>query len=53
MSGVGDDEATAKRIYRDGRRVRLVAENENYEPIVVDADQVEVVGRVVGVLRQL
>jgi len=53
VSGVGDDEATAKRIYRDGSVVRLVAENENYEPIIVNADQVEVVGRVVGVLRQL
>jgi repressor LexA len=53
VSGVGDDEATAKRIFRDGSVVRLVAENENYEPIVVNADQVEVVGRVVGVLRQL
>lgn len=53
VSGIGDDEATAKRIYRDGSVVRLVAENENYEPIVVNADQVEVVGRVVGVLRQL
>jgi repressor LexA len=53
VSGVGDDEATAKRIYRDGSSVRLVAENENYEPIVVSADQVEVVGLVVGVLRQL
>jgi repressor LexA len=53
VTGAGDDEATAKRIYRDGSVVRLVAENENYEPIVVNADQVEVVGRVVGVLRQL
>ena len=53
VSGVGDDEATAKRFYRQGASVRLVAENENYEPIVVNADQVEVVGRVVGVLRQL
>jgi repressor LexA len=53
VSGVGDDEATAKRLFRDGSTVRLVAENENYEPIVVNADQVEVVGRVVGVLRQL
>ena len=33
--------------------MRLVAENENYEPIIVNADQVELVGRVVGVLRQL
>jgi len=53
VSGVADDEATAKRFYRQGSVVRLVAENENYEPIVVNADQVEVVGRVVGVLRQL
>ena len=53
VSGVGDDEATAKRFHRDGSKVRLEAENENYEPIVVNADQVELVGRVVGVLRQL
>jgi repressor LexA len=53
VSGVADDEATAKRFYRDGSRVRLVAENDNYEPIIVNADQVEVVGRVVGVLRRL
>ena len=53
VSGVGDDEATAKRFFRDGASVRLVAENDNYEPIVVNADQVELVGRVVGVLRQL
>ncbi len=53
VSGVGDDEATAKRFFRDGASVRLVAENDNYEPIVVNADEVELVGRVVGVLRQL
>lgn len=53
VSGIGDDEATAKRFYRQGDLVRLEAENENYEPIVVNADQVELVGRVVGVLRQL
>jgi len=53
VAGLGDDEATAKRFYRDGAFVRLVAENDNYEPIIVSADQVELVGRVVGVLRQL
>ena len=53
VAGLGDDEATAKRFYRDGAHVRLVAENDNYEPIIVNADQVELVGRVVGVLRQL
>lgn len=53
VSGIGEDEATAKRFRRDGAVIRLEAENDNYEPIVVNADQVEVVGRVVGVLRQL
>ena len=54
VPGAGeDDEATAKRFFRDGAVVRLVAENDNYEPILVNADQVELVGRVVGVLRQL
>jgi repressor LexA len=53
VSGMGDDEVTAKRFYREGAVVRLVAENDNYEPILVSADRVELVGRVVGVLRQL
>ena len=50
---VAEEEATTKRIYRDGTTVRLQSENENYEPIVVNADEVQLVGRVVGVLRQL
>ena len=49
---VGDD-ATTKRFYNEGRTVRLQPENELYEPIIVNADEVELVGRVVGVLRQL
>lgn len=48
-----DDEATTKRFYNEGRTVRLQPENELYEPIIVNADEVELVGRVVGVLRQL
>ncbi len=47
------DEATTKRFYNEGRTVRLQPENELYEPIIVNADEVELVGRVVGVLRQL
>ena len=50
---VGEEEATTKRMYRDGPIVRLESENENYDPIVVHADEVQLVGRVVGVLRQL
>jgi repressor LexA len=47
------DEATTKRFYNEGRTVRLQPENENHEPIIVNADDVQLVGRVVGVLRQL
>ena len=47
------EEATTKRFYREGRTVRLQPESENHEPIIVNADEVELVGRVVGVLRQL
>jgi len=47
------DEATTKRFYRQGRSIRLQAENENYEPIVLDEAEVGVVGKVVGVLRRL
>ncbi len=50
---VAEDEATTKRIYRDGSTVRLESDNENYAPIIVHADEVQLVGRVVGVLRQL
>jgi repressor LexA len=47
------DEATTKRFFREGREVRLQPENELYEPLVLPADQVQLVGRVVGVLRKL
>ena len=47
------EEATTKRFYQEGRSVRLQPENPNHEPIVVNADEVHLVGKVVGVLRQL
>jgi len=47
------DEATTKRFFREGRRVRLQPENDNHEPIVLPADEVQVLGKVVGVLRKL
>ena len=47
------DEATTKRFYREGANVRLQPENRLYEPIIVDADEVRIVGKVVGVLRKL
>ena len=47
------DEATTKRFFRDGRMVRLQPENRLYESIIVDADEVSLVGKVGGVLRKL
>jgi repressor LexA len=52
---VGDDEsadeATVKTFYREKNRVRLQPENSSLEPIY--ADHVQVLGRVVGVFREL
>jgi repressor LexA len=52
---VGDDEsaneATVKRFFREGTRVRLQPENAALEPIY--APHVQVLGKVVGVFRSL
>lgn len=44
-------EVTLKRIQAQGRKVALVPENEAYETRVLDANQVEVQGKLVGLLR--
>ncbi|MFW6161334.1 MAG: transcriptional repressor LexA [Planctomycetota bacterium] len=50
-----DDEATVKRFFHEGRRVRLQPENETMEPIYLSPRDAELhlLGRVVGVLRRL
>jgi repressor LexA len=45
------DEATVKRFFRDSGRVRLQPENDALEPIY--ADHVQILGKVVGVFREL
>ena len=45
------DEATVKRFFREDGRVRLQPENASMEPIY--ARHVQIVGRVVGVFREL
>jgi len=45
------DEATVKTFYRDKGRVRLQPENSSMEPIY--AAHVQILGRVVGVFREL
>ena len=45
------DEATVKRFFREGSRIRLQPENSALEPIY--APHVEILGKVVGVFREL
>src|SRR3954468_8489580 len=45
-------EATLKRFYREGEKIRLQPSNVNMRPIVVPAASVDVQGRVIGVLRK-
>jgi repressor LexA len=45
------DEATVKRFFRENGRVRLQPENDAFEPI--HAEHVQILGKVIGVFRQL
>jgi repressor LexA len=51
----GDDEsaddATVKRFFREDGRIRLQPENDSLEPIY--ADHVQILGKVIGVFRQV
>jgi SOS-response transcriptional repressor LexA len=47
-----DNSATLKRIYRENGHIRLQAENPAYKPILVDANKVHVVGRLVVAIRK-
>ena len=44
-------EATLKRFYREGNKIRLQPANKSMEPRIVDADRCKVQGVVIGVLR--
>ena len=49
---LGDgEEATVKRLYREGEMVRLVPQNGEHEEIVVTAEEVRIQGEVVYVLH--
>ena len=48
---VDGGEATVKRIYREDGRIRLQPANETMDPIY--ADDVAVLGRIVGVFRRI
>ncbi|MGQ9630588.1 MAG: LexA family protein [bacterium] len=46
-----EGEATVKRFYREGDKIRLQPENDNMGPILVGMGDVRVVGKVIGVVR--
>jgi repressor LexA len=48
-----EKEATLKKFYREKNRVRLEPANITMKPIYAAADNVEVQGRVIGVIRKL
>jgi repressor LexA len=48
------EEATVKRFHRDAGGIQLLPENQAYEPIrITEEDDFHVLGRVVGVIRQM
>jgi repressor LexA len=48
-----EQEATLKKLYVEGERVRLQPANETMAPIYTDASNVEVQGRVIAAFRPM
>jgi repressor LexA len=48
-----EKEATLKKVYRETGRVRLQPANERMQPLYAPAENVEIQGRVVAVIRQM
>jgi repressor LexA len=46
-----DDEVTVKRLRRTGRRIELMPENPDYEPIAVEGHDFAIEGLAVGLIR--
>jgi repressor LexA len=49
---IGGSDVTLKKLYRENGRIRLQPANPAMQPIFADADQVQVQGVVVGVMRK-
>jgi repressor LexA len=49
---VGGSEATLKKFYREHGRIRLQPANPAMQPMLFDADQIQVQGIVIGVMRR-
>lgn len=48
-----EQEVTLKKFYHEGKRIRLQPANSQMQPIYTAPDNVEIQGKVVGVMRQL
>jgi len=46
-----DDSATVKTFYKEKGFYRLQPENDYMDPIIVPADELMIMGRVIGVMR--
>ena len=53
VAGIPDEEATVKRLRRQGGTVILVPANSSMAPIELPGDEVSIYGKVVSVLRRL
>ena len=48
-----EDEATVKRFYIDGEEVRLQPENPTIEPVIFNVNDVMILGKVIGLHREI
>jgi len=48
----GQNHATLKRFSRMGDNILLLAENPQYDPVMLNEDQVSILGIAVGLIKQ-
>jgi repressor LexA len=48
-----EKEATLKKVYRETGKIRLQPANSQMQPLYTAPDNVEIQGKVIGVIRQL
>ena len=53
VAGIPGDEATIKTFKKSGKNITLIPANETMQPMVFDADEVQIFGKLVTVMRKL
>jgi repressor LexA len=48
-----EQEITLKKLFREGERVRLESANSHISPIYTSADNIDIQGKVVAVIRRM